>query len=209
MNFLYTSILGAIFAILAIAYIYFRTTYSREVIHKEKFIEYKYRQYKYVLIAFIIFLSLTYFVFKIEDSNAKRKQNVKILKDLKCLLEKIKYYYNNSDNKVAIKSYNDLINSMQKDNKLTDDELKFIDKFYYIHSNVYKPLRSLLENNKYDLLLENLEEHIRKQDSSTAKDVLESGACLAKNIASAGMPSIAITNTLNDMYKKDNKALFS
>jgi hypothetical protein len=210
MNFLYTSILGAIFAILAIAYIYFRTTYSREVIHKEKFIEYKYRQYKYVLIAFIIFLSLTYFVFKIEDSNAKRKQNVKILKDLTCILEKIKYYYNNPDNKVAaISSYNDLINSMQKDGKLDENQVKFIDKFYYIHSNVYKPLRSLLESNKYDILLENLEEHIRKQDSSTAKDVLESGACLAKNIASAGIPSIAITNTLNDIYRKDNKALFS
>jgi hypothetical protein len=204
MDFLYTSILGAIFAILAIAYIYFRTSYSREVIYKEKFIEYKYRQYKYVFIAFIIFLALTYFVFKIEDSNTSAKKNIQYMTDLKCLLERIKDFYNNSENKVAISSFNGILSAMKDAGKITENEIKNLDKFYYIDSNVYKPVKTLLENNKFELLLNYLEEIVKGYDSNMYKSVFEAGSCSLKAFANVGQPFMAGSNLMIDMSKKSN-----
>lgn len=208
MDFLYTSILGAIFAILAIAYIYFRTTYSREVIHKEKFIEYKYRQYKYVFIAFVIFLALTYFVFKIEDSNASSKKNIQYIRDLKCLLDKLRYYYNDSQNKASILNIDSLIKQMKQEGKLSDQEVTDLDKFYYIDSNVYRPIKTLLENNKFDLLLTYLEDLIKGYSSSMSKAVFEAGACTLKTVSAAGQSIAAGSILLNDMVKKSNVPRF-
>jgi hypothetical protein len=208
MDFLYTSILGAIFAILAVAYIYIRSTYDREVTHKEKFIEYKYKKYKYVLITFIVFLSLTYFVFKIENSNLKRKKTINHLTDLKCLLEQIKAYYEDPNNIVATATFSDVIKDMKNKGKITDDQLYFMDKFYYIDSNVYKPVRSLLDNNKYKLLLNYLKQIIEDYSSSMAKDVFEASSCMLKTLASAGTPVNAGANIFYDITKKD-KSMFS
>jgi hypothetical protein len=160
------------------------------------------------LITFIVFLSLTYFVFKIENSNLKRKKTINHLTDLKCLLEQIEAYYEDPNNIVATATFSDVIKNMKNKGKLTDDQLYFMDKFYYIDSNVYKPVRSLLDNNKYKLLLNYLKQIIEDYSSSMAKDVFESGVCMAKTLASAGTPVNAGANIFYDITKKD-KSMFS
>jgi hypothetical protein len=207
-NYLYTTIFGVVFATIAIAYIYLRTTYSREVINKEKLLEYKYRQYKYVIFALVIFLILTYAVYKIEDSNKENRDKVCKLQRLINILKKINNF--KQKNKLQGLTYQGLLyniqnkeNTLSDEEKITKDDLLLLNQFYYIHSNEYKPLKALLDDSQIDILLTNLEDHIKMYDSALYKDIIKSAGSCALNISRG--PISGLTGFISDIYRKEKK----
>lgn len=203
-KYLYTTILVSIFAIILIVYLFLRSSYPSEFASKERQLEYTYKKYKYVLFAIIIFLTLTWTVYQVESKHKINLNNGKKLEKLIKILGKLQ------DNKTRYPGlkFNDYVNKLLDDGTLTqqdedgENEKKILNSFYFIHSNTFKPLQKLLENNEYEFLIEYLRQKQKEYNGALFKLVCDGITCSWKGFNSkdplSGMSSLLSAMVQND-----------